>query len=276
MIAALQTRSPQVATWWEDALRAKPLGELACPSWLSIAELPPIDRGSSLTETQVLSLLAAIKSSKVHPLVVVLQERGDRTMLAAFVWAVFWQWQSNGGDGKDNWALRALGLLGDDSTVLKLTPVLREMPGLGQYKQAAMGLDCLRMIGSDMALMSISNIANKVKYKSLKEKANACMDEIGKARNLTREQLEDRIVPDCGFEVGGGRWFEYGDRRLQVVFGEQMQLLVRDERGKCGTSLPKGADDGVKAEWKALKAQVSAVVKAQVARLEQGMVRARR
>jgi hypothetical protein len=276
MAVALQTRSPQVATWWEEALRAKPVGELACPRWLSIAALPSIDRGSSLTETQILSLLAALKSSKVHPLVVVLQERGNSTMLAEFVWAVFWQWQSKGGDGKDNWALRALGWFGDDSTVLKLTPVLREMPGLGQYKRAAMGLDCLRMIGSDMALMSISNIANKVKYKSLKEKANACMDEIGKARNLTREQLEDRIVPDCGFEVGGGRWFEYGDRLLQVVFGEQMQLLVRDERGNGGTSLPKGADDAVKAEWKALKAQVSAVVKAQVARLEQGMIRARR
>jgi hypothetical protein len=166
MAVALQARSPQVATWWEDALGAKTLGELACPSWLSIAELPPIDRGFSLTKTQVLSLLAVMKSSKVHPLIVALQDRGDGALLAAFVWAVFWQWQSNGGDGKDNWALRALGWFGDDSTVLKLTPVLREMPGLGHYKRAAMGLDCLRMIGSDMALMSISNIANKVKYRS--------------------------------------------------------------------------------------------------------------
>ncbi len=279
MTVALQTRSPQVAAWWEEVLRLKPVNQLACPSWLSIAALPQIDREYSLTESQVLILLAGIKSG-IHPLVGALREGGDRAMVAEFVWAVFWQWQSNSGDGKDSWALRALGILGDDSTVLKLTPVLREMPGLGQYKRAGIGLDCLRMIGSDMALMSINNIANKVKYKSLKEKANACMDEIGIARNLTREQLADRIVPDCGFEVGGGKWFEYGDRQLQVTFGDQMQLLVREAGGKWGTTLPKvkGTADlaQAKGEWKALKAQVIAVVKAQVARLEQAMIQARR
>jgi Domain of unknown function (DUF4132) len=74
MAVALQTRSPQVATWWEEALRLKLVSQLACPSWLSIAALPQIDREYSLTESQVLSLLAGLKSG-VHPLLVALRER---------------------------------------------------------------------------------------------------------------------------------------------------------------------------------------------------------
>jgi Domain of unknown function (DUF4132) len=138
------------------------------------------------------------------------------------------------------------------------------------------------------------------------------MDAIAQTRNLTREQLEDRIVPDCGFDSQGDRWFNYGndygndcsddggndggndgsDRQFQVLFHEEMKLSVQEWRrdasgeriaGKCHANLPRpnAREDqtkaiAVQAEWKLLKQQVSSVLKQQIPRLEQAMIQGRR
>ncbi len=272
---------------WQQALKAKALRAFKQPDWLKLELLPGVTIGGQvLSETQVLELLSALKASTLtapHPLVTFVKAEGQA--IVDFAWAVFWSWHSGSGEGKDNWAMLGLGLLGDDTTVFKLTPLLREMPGNGLHKRAALGLECFAAIGSDIALMHINSIAQKIKYKSLKTKAEACMTAIGKARNLTREQLEDRIVPDCGFSENGNRQFEYGigGRSFDVRFGDELQLVVQDEQGKVIRSLPKAnakEDLAIVAaaieDWKLMKKQVTAVVKEQTHRLELAMVNLRR
>jgi hypothetical protein len=272
---------------WRQALKAKSLRSFKSPDWLKLAALPGVTLGGQvLAETQVLDLLAALKASILtapHPLVRLVKAEGEA--IAEWAWAVFWSWHHGNGEGKDNWAMMGLGLLGDDTTVFKLTPLLREMPGNGLHKRAALGLECFATIGSDIALMHINSIAQKIKYKSLKTKAESCMTAIGKARNLTREQLEDRIVPDCGFGEDGNRRFDYGTggRSFGVRFGDELQLVVQDAQGKVIRSLPKATakEDGTIvaaaiADWKLMKKQVAAVVKEQTHRLELAMVNLRR
>jgi hypothetical protein len=264
-----------------------PLKPLKQPTWLKMEQLPDLAiAGECLAEPQVLELIAAIKASSLtapHAAITALKAQGSQSAIADFAWALFWSWHHGDGDSKDSWVMRGLGLLGDDTTVFKLTPLLREMQGLGLSKRAAIGLECLQTIGSDLALMQINQIAQKIKYKSLKTKAEECMVAIGTARNLTREQLNDRIIPDCGFDQQGVREFDYGDRRFQVRLGAELQLIVCDPLGKKSTRLPpaKATDDATKAaqamcDWKLLKQQVAAVLKAQIQRLEQAMVNQRR
>ncbi len=275
------------ASAWRQALKAKSLRAFKQPDWLKLEVLPSVTiGGQALGETQVLDLLAAVKASTLtdpHPLVTLVKTEGQA--IAEFAWALFWSWHNGNGEGKDNWAMIGLGLLGNDTTVFKLTPLLREMPGNGLHKRAALGLECLAAIGSDIALMQINSIAQKIKYKSLKTKAEGCMTAIGNARNLTREQLEDRIVPDCGFGETGDRAFEYsaGGRSFGVRFGDELQLVVQDAQGKVIRSLPKATakeDPTIVAaaieDWKLMKKQVMAVVKEQTHRLELAMVNLRR
>jgi hypothetical protein len=62
------------------------------------------------------------------------------------------------------------------------------------------GLDVLAAIGSDVALMHLNGIAQKVKFKGLQEKARAKIDQLAQARGLSAEELADRLVPDLGLD----------------------------------------------------------------------------
>ncbi len=256
------------------------------PSWLALSDLPPVVVGEyCLNDQQVEALLTALKQSSLdnpHALVTNLKQHSEPTSLDRFAWQLFERWLGEGAPSKEKWAFVALGLLGSDASALKLAPMICTMPGEGQHKRAVFGLECLRVMGTDTALTQINGIAQKVKFRPLRAKAQECLEAIAKERNLTREQLEDRIVPDCGLDRNGMR-FNYGNRQFQFAMGPELRPMVRDCNGKFKADLPKpGTNDNIDLanqaieDWKLLKKQIREVVKIQVARLEQAMIGGRR
>ena len=177
----------------------------------------------------------------------------------------------------------AIGLFGSDDSALRLAPMVRAWPGESQYPRAVFGLECLRAIGSDVALMQLNAIAQKLPFKGIKARATEFMELIARDRGLTRAELEDRIVPDCNLDDHGGRIFDFGPRQFRFALGGDMKPMIRDEAGKLRDDLPRpGAkDDPVKAEaavsdWKRLKKQIRELAKVQAECLEQAMVTGRR
>lgn len=271
--------------WLKSGLAA--LGRAKTPAWVTAQDLPPLAaEGRRLTDAQVQGVLAALAAGTLEnpaPLVTALKEHGDRRTVDAFAWRLFERWLSEGAPPKEKWAMMAVGLLGGDASALKLTPMVRAWPGESQHQRAVLGLECLRAIGTDTALMQINGIAQKVAFKGIKAKAGECMEAIAKDRGLTRPQLEDRIVPDCGLDERGTRIFDFGPRQFRLVLGSDVKPMLRDADGKLRPDLPKpsGKDDptlaaNAVAEWKLLKKQVSDVAKIQAVRLEQSMVTGRR
>jgi predicted DNA-binding WGR domain protein len=257
------------------------------PQWLSLASLPPIKIGGKrLGGMEVEALLSTLKATPAGasaPLVSALKEVADSNALDAFAWKLFDSWNGMGAPSKDKWALGGIGHLGGDACVLKLTPLLRAWPGESQHQRAVFGLECLRAVGSDTALMALNNIAQKLKFKGLKEKAQAMMEGIAESRGFTREQLADRIVPDCGLDERGSRIFDFGPRQFRFVLGPEMKPLVRDAAGKARPDLPgpNSSDDRDKAEaavaeWKLLKKTLREALKIQADRLEDAMITGRR
>jgi hypothetical protein len=257
------------------------------PHWLRLADLPSLTVGCQrLNENEVTGVIHALRKSKLEaplPLLTALKQHVDRVMLDAFVWQLFEQWQKGGANAKDKWALLALGHLGGDGSALKLTPLLRNWPGESLHQRAVLGLECLRAIGTDTALMQLNSIAVKLRFRALQNKARQFMDDIAAARGLSRTQLEDRIVPDLDLDERGSRVFNFGPRRFHFVLGPDLKPLVRDEAGKLKSDLPKpGAKDDANkagaavAAWKVLKKQVRETIKAQAYRLEQAMIAGRR
>ncbi|GAA2281801.1 hypothetical protein GCM10010402_43450 [Actinomadura luteofluorescens] len=203
--------------------------------------------------------------------------------LAEFGWALFRQWLDAGKPSKDAWALRQLGRTGDDDTVRLLTPVIRAWPGEGGHKNAVHGLDVLAEIGTDVALMHLHGIAQKVKFKGLQAEAQERIRQVAKRLDLTTEQLADRLVPDFGLDAEGGMTLDYGPRKFLVRFDEQLKPFVADEDGKRRASLPKPSakDDPELAPaahkaFAGLKKDVRTVAADQLRRLEQAMVTRRR
>jgi hypothetical protein len=269
--------------WMADALaKAK---SLKVPQWVEAAQLPSLEvDGKTLDVSHVEALLAACTKSldEMHPLVAGIRENASLESRDAFAWRLFEAWLTEGAPSKEKWALVAVGWLGGDESALKLAPLVRAWPGESQHQRAVLGLDVLKNIGTDVALMQLSGIAAKVKFQALKARAGEAMEAIAKSRKMTRDELEDRIVPDAGFDADGKRWLDFGTRKFQVVLGSEGAPMVRDESGAKKSDLPKpGKTDDAKlaekahADWKLLKKTLREVTKIQAARLEQAMVKGR-
>ncbi|RRS00742.1 DUF4132 domain-containing protein [Glycomyces terrestris] len=206
----------------------------------------------------------------------------DRGSLTRFSRALFQLWLSMGSPAKDGWALTQLAHFADDDTVRLLAPLVREWPGQSQHKRAVTGLGVLGAIGSEAALRAIQGIAEKVKFKALKEEARVQINAIAAELGLTREQLADRLLPDFGLGEDGALVLDYGPRSFTVAFDEQLKPFVRDDTGKPRKSLPKpGAKDDPETagaaykRFAALKKELRAVAADQVQRLEAAMINGR-
>ncbi|WP_335933004.1 DUF4132 domain-containing protein [Streptomyces sp. PTD5-9] len=267
--------------------RALPARMPELPAWAEPALLPQIvvRSGGALPEGSVrhaLMTLALSKPGEVYPGVAAFVETATAASLAEFAWALFEQWQMANLPAKESWVLHALGLLGDDETVRRLTPVVRAWPGDGAHHRAVEGLDVLATIGSDVALLHLHGIAQRVRFKGLKARAQEKIAEVAAGLGLTGDQLSDRLVPDLGLDADGSTVVDYGTRRFTVGFDEQLRPYVLDEDGKRRKDLPKpGARDDAElapAERKrfmAIKKDVRTIASDQVRRLESAMVTGR-
>lgn len=264
------------------AIRGKKL-----PDWVDPAVLPPVVIDERrLNDEQLASVFRVLTATilpKRHPLLRAIREHGDRDALDRFAWRLFELWLEAGAVAKEKWALCAVGHLGNDASVLRLTPMIRVWPGESQHQRAVLGLECLKAIGSDTALTQLNGIAQKLKYQGLKKRAREFMDVIAEEKGLTREELEDRIVPDLDLDERGLRTFDFGPRSFSFVLKPDLKPAVRDESGKVRANLPAvgSKDDSEKAqaalaEWKLLKKQLREAIKIQIPRLEQAMVTGRR
>ncbi|MEU5990495.1 DUF4132 domain-containing protein [Spirillospora sp. NPDC047418] len=231
----------------------------------------------------VVTMLAMSKPGAEYAGVDAVRELCDPESLAGFGWALFRAWEAQGAASRDGWALAQLGLTGDDGTVRGLTPLIRAWPGEGGHAKAVSGLDVLAAIGTDVALMHLHGIAQRVKFKGLKGKAQEKIEEVAAELELTADQLADRLVPDFGLDADGSMTLDYGPRRFTVGFDEQLKPYVTDEDGKRRKALPKpGAKDDLDlapAAYKAfstLKKDVRTAAADQIRRLEACMVMRRR
>jgi Domain of unknown function (DUF4132) len=222
-----------------DVLTGKPTRS-AKVDWADPALLPQIltrgrDRALPTNATKrLLNLLA-----KKAPEAAAVRELCDRHSLAEFSWALFQRWYALGAPTRHNWALTQLGLIGDDTTVRRLSPLIKHWPGEGGTSRAVAALDVLGGIGSDVALTHLFELTRRGKYKGLKARAVQKIDEIAAARGITPEALADHAVPDFGLDAQGTLVLDYGPRHFTVTFDRQLVPLVVEPNGKVRKSAPK-------------------------------------
>ncbi|GAB2849817.1 WGR and DUF4132 domain-containing protein [Actinoallomurus bryophytorum] len=257
-------------------------------AWADPALLPQVllrDRTLALPPEAVghlLTMLSISRPGEVYAGLAVVRETCDPASLAEFGWAVFEGWRMAGMAAKDGWALTGLGWIGDDETVRRLTPVIRAWPGEGGHTKAVAGLDVLAAIGTEIALVHLNGIAQRIKFKALQERARERIEKVAEGLGLTREQLADRLVPDFGLDEDGSVVLDYGPRRFTVGFDERLKPYVEDESGKRRKDLPApGARDDAEAATAArkrfadLKKDVRTVAGDVIRRLETAMVERR-
>lgn len=267
--AALPARTPIVGEWADPAL---------------LPQILLVKGGALPAEAvrHVLTMLALCKPGERYPGLDVVLGVCERESLAEFAWAVFERWRQAAMPAKESWALHALTWFGDDATVRRLSPVLRAWPGEGMHQRAAEGLDVLCGIGTDVALMHLHGIAQRVPFKALKTRAQEKIAEVAAGLGLTGDQLADRLVPDLGLDPDGSTRINYGPRSFTVGFDELLRPYVLDADGKRRKDLPapNSKDDpqlapAERKRFAALKKDVRTIATDQVRRLEAAMVTGR-
>ena len=169
------------------------------PSFWSPKILPPVTVGGVALPADALDnlrvMLTLNELDNPYPGLAGVLAACDRSSLGAFGWALFEAWSRAGMPPAEKWAFTALGVLGDDASVEKLVPLVRAWPGDGGHARAVIGIDVLRAIGTDAALIGIHGMAEHLKFDALQELAKQHIAAIAKARGLSVDALEDRLVP---------------------------------------------------------------------------------
>jgi predicted DNA-binding WGR domain protein len=203
--------------------------------------------------------------------------------LGAFAWDLFQSWLDAAAPAKEQWAFATIAHIGDDECARRLAKLLRVWPTEGASARAATGLDVLAAMGSDVALMQLNGIAQKVKSKPLQLKAQAKLEQLAQMRGLSSDELADRLVPDLGLGDDGTLRLDFGPRQFSVGFDEHLKPQVRDASGALLKDLPsplKSDDaalaDATVARWRALKKDARTLAGQQLMRLELAMAQRRR
>ncbi len=258
------------------------------PLWLDLHSLPAVllaDRSARLPVDAVhrlLTCLAVCEPGEVYAGLEQALPALDRSSVAEMAWAVLESWRMTGEPAKEVWVLHALGLVGDDETARRLSPLVVAWPKENGTAKAATGLEVLASIGTDVALMHLHRISLRAPSKPLRERAAGLIETVAEELQLTPEQLADRLVPDMGLDADGRKVLDYGPRQFVVGFDESLKPFV-EEGGRRRPALPKpGAKDDPElasaayALFSGLKKDVRTVAADQLRRFEQAMASQRR
>ena len=200
----------------------------------------------------------------------------DRKSSGDFSLAVLRMFLGSKMAAEDRWAMALAALLGDDSVVPVLMAQIRTWVDANRGKLAEYAAQALALLGSDVALCAVDalSIRYRSKQKNIGKAAAEAFAEAAQRQGITVDELGDRVVPWLGFEQGKPRVIEQDDKRIEVRIGLDFKLEFRDlAKGKKIASLPSSVPADVKTEFKDLGATLREVLKGQLVRIENLMVR---
>ena len=202
--------------------------------------------------------------------------------LAAYVRSLYEGWLKAGAEAKKRWVLYAVSIHGGAEIVPVLYEQIKEW---SEHSRGAIAADAVRALvlnGSSEALLLVDQMSRKFKFRQIRNAAGEALSNAASELGISREELEDSLVTDMGFDGQMERIFDYGPRKFIVRLNQLLELEIYDENGKRFKNLPSPGkqDEPEKAnqaaeELKQLKKQLKTVVASQKIRLEQALSMAR-
>jgi hypothetical protein len=142
---------------------------------------------------------------------------------------------------------------------------LKKIPALGAVSQKV-GNACVNVLaelpGSE-PVGQLSRLAQRVKYDTAQRLIEKALTRAAEKAGVSREQLEELSVPDCGLEPDGTLWQRFGDYSVHVSIEETTTAAVRwtDKQSKPLKSAPAYVKEHHAAEWKELQQIVKEIEK---------------
>lgn len=202
----------------------------------------------------------------------------DERELHRYMAELFDKWLGSGAEAKKKWVLYAASIHGGEEIVPAFKKQIQEWPQHARGAMAAEAVKALALNGSAQALFLVDQISRKFKFRQVKAAAAQALDFAAASLGISREELEDKIVPTLGFGENMERIFDYGSRQFAVYLTPALELEIQDGEGKRLKNMPAPGkrDEEEKAaaayeEFKQLKKQLKSVAANQKLRLEQAL-----
>ncbi len=252
--------------------------------WIDAAKLPALKfkDGKPLGDDAVRYLLyRQSRAREMRPDVEAKPLYGmiDRNTSGDFAVEILKGFLASKADAGDRWALAVASLLGDDRVVPILNQQIRQWADSSRGKMAEYAVEALSLLGTDAALLTVDALAIRYRSKN-KNVGRAAVEAFAAAAEnlgITPDELGDRVVPWLGFEPGQKRIIDCGGKKVEARISTDLKLQFIDlDKNKPLASIPKTAPKEVVSEFKELAATLREVVKAQMLRLENLMVRQQR
>ena len=275
--------SVQVLTLEDKVKELHKGGKKRSLAWAYETPFSPVHRksGELATEEYLQALLLCYSSMGkpgINKDAALLAEDLESQELAVYMGELFDKWMEAGAEAKKRWVLFAASIHGGSDIIQQLHHQIQEWPQNARGAIASDAVQALALNPQPQALLIVDGIARKFKFKQVKAAAGQALEFAASQLGLTREQLEDKIVPNLGFDDHMERRFDYGSRSFTVTITPALEVEIFDENGKKLKNIPApGAKDDAEkaaaayAEFKEMKKQMKATVSSQKQRLEMAL-----
>lgn len=124
----------------------------------------------------------------------------DKAELEVCMVELFDRWLASGAGAKKKWVLYAASNHGGVQIVPLLYQQIKELPARSRGAMAVEAVHALAQNGSSDALLLVEQISRKFRYRQVKKGAAEALANAARALGISQEELEDRMVPDFGFD----------------------------------------------------------------------------
>jgi hypothetical protein len=137
---------------------------------------------------------------------------------------------------------------------------LKKIPMLGAVSQKV-GNACVNVLAELPGLepvSQLSRLAQRIRYDTAQRLIEEALTRAAAKAGVSREQLEEMSVPDCGLGPDGTRSACFGDYSVRISIEETTSAVEcwRDGQGKTLKSVPAYVKERHAAEWKELQGAV--------------------
>lgn len=178
----------------------------------------------------------------------------EPTCRAPFVSALLDEYVLAGSAPSHDWILDALALLAPSVAITRLPKQMRAWAADGKVALLHRSLETLCEIGSDEALVLVYDAGQRSRYDDTRTKVRDLLESVATGRELTYEQLEDRLVPELGLERGAVE-LDLGTRKLSVRMDEHLEAVLEDANGAVLSAFPRKLKGDDPAHYTAAKAR---------------------
>lgn len=146
---------------------------------------------------------------------------------------------------------------------------------------AVLTVRTLKMNHTKLAFLLLERLSKTHRNYKIRNAAAETIQEIIEEKDLTKEEFDDFIVPNLGFDKEGKKIYDYGERKFTAILTITQQIILYNEKGEKIKILPRYSKKYndiescvilCKEEQRELRKQIKLVLEEQEKRLLQALI----